>query len=263
MRAWALWLSLASLAWQTPAHAQQAAQPATAAAEPAKPDPAIEEGRRALGGGGFNWYDYSKDDLRRINVQPPYDPGSSNINPNTTAPNWSWWDWNPFTLGTGEFLLWIVLAVVVGGLAYVLIMAYLQREKSEATITQESISEESVEVVRTEDLPVAVPTTGDLLSAARRAFEAGNYRDAIIFLYSHQLVQLDRRQIIRLSKGKTNRQYLREVGKTGRSGLKQVFERTLVVFEDVYFGGHSLDRPRFEACWNNQAEFERLLQEAA
>lgn len=250
MRAWALWLVLASLAWQLPAHAQETKQ---------EPNPAVEEGRKALRSGSFNWYDSTKDDLRRINVTPPIDPTPTTPTPATG--NWSWWNWNA-SLGAGEFLLWLVLFAVVGGLAYLLIMAYLQRETSQAVATQESISEESVEVIRTEDLPVAVPTTGDLLSAARRAFEAGNYRDAIIFLYSHQLVQLDRRQIIRLSKGKTNRQYLREVAKTGRSGLKQVFERTLVVFEDVYFGGHSLDRPQFEACWNHQAEFERLLQEA-
>ena len=37
----------------------------------------------------------------------------------------------------------------------------------------------------------------------------------MIYLFSHQLVQLDRHQIIRLAKGKTNRQYLREVGPGG------------------------------------------------
>ena len=52
----------------------------------------------------------------------------------------------------------------------------------------------------------------DLLAEARRHYQAGNYGAAIVYLFSFQLVQLDRRQIIQLAKGKTNRQYLREVG---------------------------------------------------
>ncbi len=74
----------------------------------------------------------------------------------------------------------------------------------------------------------------DLLAEARRHYQAGNYGAAIVYLFSFQLVQLDKRQIIRLAKGKTNRQYLREVGP--RAALLRLVEQTMVAFEDVFFG---------------------------
>ena len=61
----------------------------------------------------------------------------------------------------------------------------------------------------------------DLLAEARRHYQAGNYGAAIVYLFSFQLVQLDQRQIIRLAKGKTNRQYLREVGPRDRCGPRR------------------------------------------
>ena len=51
----------------------------------------------------------------------------------------------------------------------------------------------------------------DYLDEAQRLYRNGDYAQAIIYLFSHQLLQLDRRHWLRLVKGKTNRQYLREV----------------------------------------------------
>ena len=69
------------------------------------------------------------------------------------------------------------------------------------------------DAARIESLPFPVAAGRlDLLAEARRHYQAGNYGAAIVYLFSFQLVQLDKRQIIRLAKGKTNRQYLREVG---------------------------------------------------
>jgi hypothetical protein len=62
-----------------------------------------------------------------------------------------------------------------------------------------------------------------------------------------------------LSKGKTNRQYLREVGH--RAPLRQLVEQTMVAFEDAFFGRHSLDQTRFESCWFRVGEFEKLNAE--
>jgi hypothetical protein len=41
--------------------------------------------------------------------------------------------------------------------------------------------------------------------------------------------------------------------------LRQLVDQTLVAFEDVFFGHHSIDRIRFEACWRRLPEFESLL----
>ena len=114
------------------------------------------------------------------------------------------------------------------------------------------------EAQRIEALPFPVARANlSLLDQARNFYQAGNYAAAMIYLFSHQLVQLDRRQIIRLAKGKTNRQYLREVGQA--EVLRQLVGQTLVAFEDVFFGHHDIDRQRFEACWSRLPEFESLL----
>ena len=73
-----------------------------------------------------------------------------------------------------------------------------------------------------------------LLGQAREYYLAENYDEAIIFLFSYELVELDRRSLIRLAVGKTNRQYLRELG--ARTALASLLGQTMVAFEDVYFG---------------------------
>ena len=97
----------------------------------------------------------------------------------------------------------------------------------------------------------------DLLGQARQHYLAANYDEAIIYLFSYQLVELDRRNLIRLAVGKTNRQYLREL--RGRGTLAGLVEHTMVAFEDVYFGGHRLTRQRFESAWDRLPEFESLV----
>jgi hypothetical protein len=78
-------------------------------------------------------------------------------------------------------------------------------------------------------------------------------------------VQLDRHHVIRLTKGKTNRQYLREA--RARPLLREILDRTMIPFEDVFFGHHKLSREQFEQCWRRldefQAELERLERAAA
>jgi hypothetical protein len=64
----------------------------------------------------------------------------------------------------------------------------------------------------------------------------------------------------RLTRGKTNRQYLRETSRRGRTGLVGLLEQTMLAFEDFFFGNHPIDRARFEACWARLGEFESQLK---
>jgi hypothetical protein len=101
--------------------------------------------------------------------------------------------------------------------------------------------------------------TGDFLSEARRLYEAGQYSEAIVYLFSYQLVALDKRHVIHLAKGKTNRQYLRET--RSRESLKQILHKTMISFEDVFFGHHELSRERFEESWRELDEFHQQLEQ--
>lgn len=219
----------------------------------AEAEPGVEEARRALSDtGSYPWYDPQADDLRRIQIQSASQP-------------WQW-DWGGGGWGLRGFsfmdaLLWSMIALVLGLLVFLLIRAYLNREtrRSSGVGLRGAAAGDAA---RIEALPFQLRRgEGDLLAEARRHYEAGNYGEAIIYLFSHQLIELDRHQVIRLARGKTNRQYLREV--KSRPTLRGLVEQTMVAFEDVFFGNHALERSRFEACWQRLAEFANLARQGA
>jgi hypothetical protein len=224
----------------------------------------VEAGRDTLSKGLFNrhpWYDANTDDLQLIPVAPPPPP------PQSSRWNWPDWDWdfsllgNVLSVNLFTLLAWAIVLVLVFFLVRYLLKLYEGREREEA---EEDEPEESTPEDRVEALPAQVQKNiHDLLAEAQRQYEAGNYNDAMVYFYSHLLVQLDRRQRIRLAKGKTNRQYLAELG--SEPALRSILQRSMVAFEDAYFGKHTLSRARFEACWQDLPQFEaRLgLQEAA
>ncbi|NIL95886.1 MAG: DUF4129 domain-containing protein [Planctomycetales bacterium] len=213
---------------------------------------AVEAGREALRRTGeYSWYDTRADDVRRIRVQPP--------RPAESRRSW-------FTFPSGDWLTplaWIGIIMILGVIVFLLVRAYLARERNTAG-DQTDVAQHPVgdQVDRVEELPVRVRRpAADLLHSAGQQYLAGNYSEAIIYLYSHLLLQLDRRNLIRLAKGKTNRQYLREVGRWG--SLQGLVESATVLFEDAFFGRRQLERERFEAVWNRMGQFETLIEQAA
>lgn len=182
---------------------------------------------------------------------PPDDSRSSNMAmPEVSAP---WLIW----------IAWIVIGGVLAFLAVMLIRAFLDREARKANSSDDEAVEAEDDADRLDALPMpAKPRAkGTLLEEAQRCYEAGDYNTAIVYLYGYQLLKLDQNQWIRLAKGKTNREYLREL--SGRGELQGVLARTMVPFEDVYFGDHPLDRVRFEACWSEVERFDRLVERSS
>jgi hypothetical protein len=203
----------------------------------------VTNGRDALNHWfGYPWYDPSTDAVRRVNVPKRW-------NPNLDVPACS--------LGTVlVWIAWIVIALVLAGVVYLLIRAFLERERRKKG---EAAGEPAGGADRVESLPLPVGSRyGDLLAEARRCRDVGDYGRAIVFLFSHELLQLDKHGRIHLTRGKTNRQYLREIRPW--PSLGGLVEQTTLVFEDVFFGHHALERPAFEACWSRLEEFETLVQ---
>ncbi len=235
----------------------------------AAPEDPVRAGRRSLDHWWrYPWYDASGDSVRRIDVREPY--------------SWDWlanwlegldfsWLQRLFRWG-GQALSWpstlfgwlawaaiLVLFVVIVWLLYRAWRRRWRGEEQEGEEGDDRAAEE--DRYRVEALPFPVQRRrGDLLDEARLAYEQGHFGQAAIYLFSYQLVALDKHHRIHLTKGKTNRQYLREVGR--RSGLGRIVEATMVAFEDVFFGNRSLDRDRFERCWAELPQFQRLLTEA-
>jgi hypothetical protein len=236
----------------------------------ADPQQSVESGRESLDHWlRYPWYDSATDGVERVDVTPPY--------------SWDWlwnwipelfkgwsWNWAPFSSGFSwpttllGWIAWTLIAALFAALVWLLYRAW-RRWAGEPDGTEEegqAEEEEKDDRRRVEALPFPVQRRqGDLLEEARRCYDEGNYAEAIVYLFSHQLVQLDKHRLIRLAKGKTNRQYLREV--SPRRPIARLLEHSMLVFEDVFFGNRPLDRSRFEGCWSRLDQFERLLAEAA
>lgn len=208
----------------------------------------------------YPWYDKENDGAKRIdfrerqkavtqgrNLVPlkPPTPATRNRAAGTTGRG---------ALQGLSYLSWILIGVAVLTVFGVLIWAFLRmesrnRDRSESPESKRSI-EESIK-----QLPFDIEASGgDFRSLAQRAYGSGDYRKAIIFLFSHVLVSLDQKNLIRLRKGKTNRQYLREI--RPYRNLANYYQRVMVPFEATFFGEHELNQEDFENCWNQLDGFQ-------
>ncbi len=228
----------------------------------------VEDARRALSREAFPWYDQDRDSLRRVHLSPPENvakkSGEPEANPSSekdserdvdeSRPQANW------TLGSwGDILAIVLVAAMFFAIAWFFIRAYLTREEQATVDDTARIKHTAVDdAARIEALPFRIRRGElDLLAEARRLYEETKFSEAIVYLFSYQLVELDRHQVIRLSKGKTNRRYLRELGR--QPALRSMLERSMVAFEEVFFGGHALGRAQFETVWHEIGPFTAML----
>jgi hypothetical protein len=214
----------------------------------------VEEARQALGRQGFPWYDKQTDAPRPVHVDVPWD---------LTSKSKSTWKPTLWGISFWEWVAIIVLTAALAALVWLLMRAYLNREETQAALDSPRVPQAAVDdKARIEALPFRIRRADiDLLDEARRLYEQGKYGEAMVYLFSYQLVEMDRHQVIRLAKGKTNRQYLRDLRR--QPFLREIVERSMVAFEEVFFGGHILDRARFEAVWHELGQFTSFLTQQA
>jgi hypothetical protein len=157
---------------------------------------------------------------------------------------------------------WILLGVLVAIIVGIIIYFAMQLEARTGTIDQQHALDEEELQQRIEQLPFQLTdaTRGDLVSMALSAADSGEYSRATMLLFSHVLILLDRRNLIRLKKGKTNRQYINEIRR--HPELISYYERVMVPFEDSFFGDHNVDKERFEECWNALEAFHQDVEKS-
>jgi len=210
---------------------------------------AVERGRESLEGSPkIPWYDPERDDFRPARIPLPRAP-----RPASTSHGLA--DWT-------RLLGWLGLAALLGLLVYFVIKAYLLGEVKEAGVLDQE-AECQGDSSRVDALPVALTADpSNYLAEARRYHDAGDFAQAIVYLFSQQLFQLDRRHWIRLVKGKTNRQYLQEIGRSSAPSageLANLFEETLLIFEEIFFGKRLPSREQLNDCWRQVDRFECLV----
>lgn len=231
--------------------------------ESRKPFDAVSSAREALSEQKrLPWYDAEKDQLRRVNLAPKE---------NVEDPSSNWGDGR--RSGSGEQaggqlfgaimkgLAWLMLGVLAVLVIWGLLWAAVRPGEAEETSAGvENQWRDSASRIR--ELPLSeMPATTDLLAVARSHLAAGDLSKAIIHAFAHQLVELDKHHLIQLNKGKTNREYLKEL--RGHPEFVKLLRPTMNAFEDVFFGRHELSRERFQVCWHNLDRFHQRLQEAA
>ena len=152
-------------------------------------------------------------------------------------------------------------ALIIGLCLYILYLIFRSTWTSSPVRprAEPQIAEEEIDIKRLEQLPFDIRAKQQgLLERAQAKYESGNYGEAIVLLFSYQLLQLDKYNLIRLVKGKTNRQYLREL--RPHTEIQSLLQPTMISFEDFFFGGHTLSKERFEQSWQHVNRFHQLVR---
>lgn len=178
--------------------------------------------------------------------------------------NWNWnWNWDLSgwfarwfsTIALSIVALLLVLALLL--LSYHSLKQYLPGRFEKSNRSKPI----TIDPARVSDLPFEVQAShGNPLDEAEALWKAGKLDQAIIYLYGYLLLALDQARLLHLQKGKTNRMYLKEL--QPRPGLRAIVELTMLAFEEVYFGKHSLTEARFTSLWSQLDDFHQQLAAA-
>lgn len=227
----------------------------------------VEAGKESLGGGFVNsshpWYDEQADQATLIPLPKP--------KVQSTGPPWyqfliDFFDWMneplfTFTVNGRQYsvskLMALLTLIILAPIIYLIWRLYKHRSNAaKRTAAAGMADDERTHAQRLEALPFQIKAADNLLEVARRLAAKEQYKDALIYLFSYQLVELDRKHFIRLTKGKTNRQYLRELE---QAKLRSLMEHATVAFEDAFFGHYEISQARFQESWSRVEEFHRLI----
>ena len=227
----------------------------------------VEVGQKAFAKKNYPWYDADQDAAKRVELRErpaarSYNRSNIPLKPfrkNPAANNWNW-NFGSSFFGGLSFVAWTVIIAVVVAVAAILFWAFLRIGFNEPEriddVPRRSIAESI------EQLPFELDAGfGDFRQLAEHWYQSGDYQKAMIYLFSHVLVSLDQKGLIRLRKGKTNRQYLREL--RALRPLANYFQRVMVPFESVFFGDHELDKQDFETCWNQLGDFQAGVEQTS
>ena len=205
----------------------------------------FDEGKRAP------WYDAETGGIKPVTVLPEKNEADHRKSrfswtpPTKNSPRWNWG--LPAWFRTAMWwTVWIALALVLIGLGYAIALAVMRSRSS----LPKAEKMETWDPEKIEQLPFELANApDDLMAAARASFEMGDLRQAVILLFSQQLICLDQFDLIQLAKGKTNGFYLMELA--GVSEIKSQMRVSVRVFEEVYFGGRMPTETQVRQMWEH------------
>lgn len=208
-------------------------------------EPTADVAKSALSKRAYPWYDAKTDSFRPL--RPPQEITEEQTQ---QSPFFA-----PAAEAVGSFLQMVMWGIL--GLLIVTALVLIARSVGVLDLKASDVrrpAEPIVELETLEALPEPVRTVGDLLGEAERLAGQESFAEAIVCYYSWQLVQLDRQQAIEVQKGKTNRQYRREVS-LSRPDLNDAFSASIRLFEEAFFGKLPVSREAFERVWVDRDQF--------
>lgn len=99
---------------------------------------------------------------------------------------------------------------------------------------------------------------GDFETFAERALREGNYSVAVVYLFADVLVAMNEADLVRLQRGKTNRQYLNEIWE--HAEIRPYYRKVMTAFEDAFFGRHEIEKSRAESCFAERPAFDAAVE---
>ncbi len=168
-------------------------------------------------------------------------------------------------LSIGNLFGWLLLIVLIGTAVGMLIYFLGKTEVDPKALSRSkrnkldgSPDEQTIE--RMKHLPAELRRTDvNLRTEAERLMKEGQYDQAIILLFGHQLLLLDHVGMLRLNRGKTNRRYVRESRSANRDAAT-CLAGTVAAFERSYFGRHEITQREFADLWQANGELERTVE---
>jgi hypothetical protein len=152
----------------------------------------------------------------------------------------------------GESLGTVILVAVLVAFFVVLIVLAIRLGPASGDQRDERVRLGTT--ARLADLPEGLASGGgDPWSEAMRRKAMGDLAGAVICLFAHQLLCLDRMGLIRLVPGLTGRQYVR--GLRDRE-LVDCVGATLALFEWVYYGRRTPSAAAFDDVWRRALVFD-------
>lgn len=214
------------------------------------------------------WFDSDDGSVRPIRRSKSLDVAdrhSSIAGPvQTSSANW----WDSLRMSLGDFFSWIFrgwqILLIVSLIGLLLVVGFIVLKYGvsfqERVRKMTAMSVQEKEKSKIQDLPFEVEQTKfGLLAQAERYRAAGDFSKAIVYLFSHALVEMDSARCIRLARGKTNRVYLRELRE--RDNLSGFTNQLVLAFEYAYFGKHVLSQDAFESIWQQVPAFDAYVKQ--
>ncbi|MEZ6094501.1 MAG: DUF4129 domain-containing protein [Pirellulaceae bacterium] len=167
-----------------------------------------------------------------------------------SGPQWNLW---PMTWNFFNILMYSLITMVFLAIVFWLFVRFRQPQPLSGNVNVRLDKKPFKSSVQ--DLPFQLESgPKDCRVACAEAMRNGDFSKAIVYLFSHALLFADEHDLVRLRKGKTNRQYLREL--VQHEVARNYLERLLLPFESVFFGGHEANREIVESLWSDLASFE-------